>query len=159
MSSLKELFRVVLAAVIALLVLSACSGGVVYDTYNHTPINGWDKGDTLFFDVPPVVEAGLYRQEIGLRTNQNFPFTGITFVLDRTVEPGHRVSSDTIRCRLTDNKGNTLGQGVSYYQYDFVVSEISLNKGDSLHVGIRHIMKREILPGVADLGLRLIKVQ
>lgn len=136
-------------------VMQACSGDVVYDTYNHTQLAGWDKADTLFFDVPPLRSAGIYRQNVGLRINESFPFTGITLVVDYTVEPEHRVCSDTLRCRLTDDKGNTLGRGVSYYQYDFTVSELRLNEGDSLHVGIRHIMRREMLPGVADVGLRL----
>lgn len=149
-------------AVVALAVavgLSACGGGVVYDTYRHTQLSGWGKEDTLFFDVPPLAEDGRYRQVVGLRINESFPFTGLTLVVDQTVEPGNRVFTDTVNCKLTDEKGHTLGQGVSYYQYDFIVSDLSLAKGDSLHIGVRHIMKREILPGIADIGLRMSRIQ
>ncbi|MBP7359673.1 MAG: gliding motility lipoprotein GldH, partial [Prevotella sp.] len=45
--------------------------------------------------------------------------------------------------------------GISYYQYNFNISHIELHKGDSIHVCIRHNMKREILPGISDVGFSL----
>lgn len=154
---LDKAFVAIMSVLFTVLAATSCGGGEIYDTYRHTPLNGWDRTDTLYYDVPPVESAGIYRQELGLRIDDDFPFTGLTLVVDRTIEPGHRVSSDTLRCRLSDDKGNSYGQGVSYYQYDFAVAEYSLNKGDSLHIGVRHIMKREMLPGISDIGLRLIK--
>lgn len=155
MISLKQIVGKVVAACCAAVALSACGDGVVYDTYNHTQLNGWEKNDTLFFDVPPMVNDGRYRQSLGLRINESYPFTGLTLVVDQTVEPGHRQFTDTVRCRLVDAKGNMLGQGVSYYQYDFIVSDMELHRGDSLHIEVRHIMKREILPGIADIGMKM----
>jgi len=137
------------------LVMPACGDGVVYNTYRHTQAEGWDKTDTLFFDVLPLREAGVYRQTVGLRINESFPFNSVTLVVDCTVEPKHKTYSDTLRCRLTDNKGNMLGRGVSYYQYDFTASDLRLDEGDSLHIGVRHIMRRETLRGIADVGLQL----
>ena len=58
---------------------------------------------------------------------------------------------------LYDEKGNVLGDGVSYFQYNFMLSEVDLREGDSLHVCVRHIMKREILPGISDIGLKMIR--
>ena len=57
--------------------------------------------------------------------------------------------------KLADDKGNMLGQGISYYQYNFILVDRDLSKGDSLHVTVRHIMKREILPGISDIGFRM----
>lgn len=137
--------------------LSACDNDTVYDKYNHTPITGWEKNDTLFFNVPAQKENGRYRQEIGLRTNAAYPFTGLTLVVEQTVEPGHRQFTDTLDCRLSDDKGNILGQGISYFQYNFILSDVELFEGDSLHVCVRHIMKREILPGISDIGLKMTR--
>lgn len=135
--------------------LYSCNSNVVYNKYNHTPLVGWEKNDTLVFDVPPMKESSRYRLELGLRTSTSFPFTGLSLVIDRTVEPGHILYTDTINCRLADDKGNVLGRGVSYFQYNFIVSDINLNKGDSLHICVRHIMKREIMPGISDIGLKI----
>lgn len=140
-----------------LLLFSSCDNGVVYDTYNHTQIEGWEKNDTLVFDVPRLVSSGRYRMEVGLRTNGTFPFTGLSVVVEQTVIPGYKTFTDTLRCRLTDEKGNVLGRGVSCFQYNFILSDVDLAKGDSLHVRVRHIMKREILPGISDVGLKVTR--
>lgn len=63
---------------------------------------------------------------------------------------------DTLNCLLFDTKGTVKGQGISYYQYHFRVSELDLHEGDSIHVTIRHDMKREIMPGIADVGISLV---
>jgi len=60
-------------------------------------------------------------------------------------------------CRLMNKNGHTQGQGINYYQYEFIVADIPLNAGDSLRIGIRHDMKREILPGLSDLGIIIRK--
>ena len=146
-----------LAVAFVAIALSSCDSDVIYDKYNHTPLVGWEKNDTLSFDVPPVKDAGRYRLELGLRTSTSFPFTGLSLVVEHTVEPDHMLYTDTVNCRLADEKGNVLGNGVSCFQYNFIVSDISLNKGDSLHICVRHIMKREIMPGISDVGLKLTR--
>lgn len=159
----KSRFRISIGAFLSagwvMIGLLACVDGVVYDKYNHTGLSGWDKADSLFYDVEPVPSAGLYKQEVGLRINDEFPFTDLMLVVDQLIEPGHRLVCDTLACKITDNEGMALGHGVGCYQYGFVVSELNLGEGDSLHISIRHIMKREIMPGISDVGLRLSRVE
>ena len=47
------------------------------------------------------------------------------------------------------------GQGVSYYQQTFHLNTIRLHEGDSLHINIKHNMKREVMLGVSDIGFRI----
>ena len=141
--------------VAAALALAACGGSTVYDKYRPARIDGWEKNDTLVYDVPPLAAAGQYRQEIGVRISGAYPFTSLSLFVEQIVEPGHRRRVDTLTCRLYDDKGNILGRGVGSYQYDFILADVSLHKGDSLHVIIRHVMKREILPGISDIGFRI----
>ena len=107
------------AAVVAVvtLALPACDGGVVYDEYRPTQIEGWEKNDTLVFDVARLRHGGRYSQEIGLRINALYPFTRLSLLVEQT----------------------------------------DLREGDSLHVCVRHIMKREILPGISDIGLKMVR--
>ena len=44
---------------------------------------------------------------------------------------------------------------MSVYQFAFPVADVDLNEGDSVQIRIRHDMKREILPGIADVGIKL----
>lgn len=136
---------------------AACTGGKVYDSYNHTPIAGWEKTDTLAFNVSRLAEGGLYATDLGLRINNAFPFLSLTLIVEQTVFPSMQHRADTLNCRLMDAKGNARGQGVSYYQYHFRVSERALQPGDSLHITVRHDMKREIMPGISDVGIALTR--
>lgn len=139
------------------LLCAACTGNKVYDHYDHTPIAGWEKIDTLKFDVPPLRKSGLYATSMGLRINNSFPFISMTLIVEQTVLPANRTVIDTINCPLTDKNGRVRGKGIGLYQYRFPVSVMTLHENDSLHITVRHNMKREILPGVSDVGIELAR--
>ncbi len=141
--------------VVAVALLSACTGNKVYDKYEHTPIAGWEKNDTLKYQIPPVAQSGMYKAELGLRINGSYPFMELTLIVDQTRFPSRSVKSDTLNCELIDRRGNSKGRGLSYYQYHFKVTEMYLHAGDSLSISVRHDMKREILPGISDIGIML----
>ena len=76
-------------------------------------------------------------------------------IVEQKVMPGNVTRCDTVTCELTDDKGKVKGNGISNYQYVFHVSDRHYHKGDSLHISVRHDMKREILPGITDVGISL----
>lgn len=181
-------------------VCAGCMDGTVYHHYEHIPVAGWEKTDTIMFSVPPIDEDGLYNIRLGLRTTGQYPFMSITLIAEmQTIAVADTMNQEpvadslsnkpiadslslksvadslntepiagtlsherpiiryTLPCRLMNKRGNTQGQGINYYQYDFIVADIPLNAGDSLRIGIRHDMKREILPGLSDLGIIIRK--
>ncbi len=145
--------------------LASCKDSLVYDSYSHTPIAGWEKNDTLTFDIPPLAMAGYYQEQLGLRITGAYPFMGLTLIVEQTIYPNERdkydkiEKIDTIQCDLIDNNGVTKGQGISSYQYNFPVNVYRMNANDSVHVTIRHDMKREILPGISDIGLKISRIK
>ncbi len=153
------LFTIGIALVASL--LSSCQDRLVYDRYTHTPIAGWEKNDTLSFEIPPLAASGLYQEHLGLRITGAYPFMGLTLIVEQTIYPDKEKKwektekVDTIQCDLIDKNGITKGQGISYYQYDFPINVYHLSEKDSIHVTVRHDMKREILPGISDIGLKL----
>src|SRR3712207_7876479 len=68
---------------------------------------------------------------------------GLTLIVDQMICPSNVHHVDTLSCKLIDERGNSLGVGLSYYQYHFPISTISLREADSIVVRIRHDMKRE----------------
>ena len=133
----------------------SCATDTVYYSYAHTPVAGWEKNDTLTFNIPGMAAPGTYGQQVGLRMTSAFPFTSISLIVEQRIMPRGKVLTDTIKCPITDIRGNFLGDGISSFQYMFPLREVTLNKKDSIHVSIRHNMKREILPGVSDIGLKM----
>ena len=166
---MKKRIRNILAPTLLLtatLLLVACVGNKVYDHYEHTPLAGWEKNDTLIFSIPKsAITGGNYIIDLGLRINASYPFMGLTLVVEQSVfrqtaNASHilfRQQTDTLSCKLIDERGNAQGAGVSHYQFRFNVSEMPLQPTDSLHIRVRHDMKREILPGVADIGIQLYR--
>lgn len=145
---------------VAAIAINACNQATVYDEYAHTPIAGWEKNDTLSFEISPMVATGYYQESVGLRTTGAYPFTGLTLIINQTIFPakGERIEkTDTLLCQLINQHGENQGQGISYYQYNFPLNVYKFNQGDSIHIAIRHDMKREILPGVSDIGVKISK--
>ena len=148
---LYNIVSVVMTAAVAV----SCATDTVYYSYAHTPVAGWEKNDTLTFNIPGMAAPGTYSQHVGLRMTSAFPFTSISLIVEQRIMPRGKVLTDTIKCPITDIRGNFLGDGISSFQYMFPLREVTLNKKDSIHVSIRHNMKREILPGVSDIGLKM----
>ena len=151
-----------MAAMTAVVVMAACNGGMVYDRYTNTPVSGWEKNDTLYYCVPAVKSGGTYAANLGLRTTDSYPFTSLTLIVEQrkvAADKAVTVVTDTVACQLTDRKGNAAGKGISYHQYQFPVTKLTLKDGDSLFVSIRHDMKREILPGISDVGFSLTRTK
>lgn len=140
---------------VALMLVASCSRKTVYSHYEHTPLLGWEKGDTLFFDVRPVSESGTYREDVGLRLDGLYPFMSLQLTVEQTIQPLGHLRHDTLNCSLIDHGGLAKGDGVSYYQYNFHLTTLELNRGDSLHICVRHNMKREMLQGISDVGISL----
>lgn len=151
----KHLLRVALLAVG--LLSCACNRQKVYSRFQHISATGWEKTDTLFFNIPPVAEDGTYREELGLRIDNMFPFQSMTIEVVQTILPKGEQKTYIKNCPLIDGKGNMKGAGVSFFQYTFPIDNIRLNRDDSIHISLIHNMKREIMPGVSDAGITLTK--
>lgn len=159
---MKRLFYTlfIIGSIILPIMFTSCGESTVYYKYAHTPIAGWEKNDTLSFAIPPLASPGLYQESLGLRITRGYPFMGLTLVVEQEIFPrqGEKiVKLDTIQCGLINKDGVTTGQGISYYQYNFPINKYHFNKNDSVHIMIRHDMKREILPGISDIGIKLEK--
>lgn len=136
-------------------IITACESKVVYDRYDDTSVEGWNKADPLTFDIPPIDSTGIYSLGGGLRINGAFPFMSVTLIVDTQI-PNRQINrSDTIVCPTINKSGKPLGTGVNFFQTQFPIKEIRLEKGDSLHITVRHYMRREELPGVINVGIRL----
>ena len=144
---------------VMVLLLTACQDNTVYHRYLHTNRAGWERNDTLRFLIPPVKEAGRYSQELGLRTDGNYPFMSLTLIVEQTKGNTAIVRCDTMECKLINKQGHPTGTGINHYQYTFPLATIDLEKEDSLRIVIRHDMKRELLPGIMDVGIQMTQKQ
>jgi len=141
-----------------LLTLGACKPEVVYHHYQHVTDNNWDKGDTIYFNIPPVKTSGLFHEEAELRISKEYPFLSISLLVQQTIFPQKKHQSDVINCDLISENGVMKGDGITLFNYQFPVRDIYLNSGDSVCVAIIHNMKRETMAGIADVGFCLTQL-
>ena len=157
MANSKHTLLYIVALALCGVLMTACNEKTVYYHSVHTPRAGWDKNDTLWFVVGPVTGSGHYQEDIGLRIGGEYPFTGLTLIVEQKNESKQLLHVDTLACNLIDERGNAEGRGLSQSQYLFPLSTVDLQEGARLYVSVRHDMKRDILPGIADVGLRLVR--
>lgn len=145
----------VIVVLLAMMALCGCQQRIVFHQYRHISDPGWDKADTLHFDIRPMAADGSYSLDAELRTDKDYPFQQLTIEVLQKVYPSKETHHDVIVCDLISETGVIEGDGISFFQYQFHVRDLSLQRGDSIHVCISHNMKREIMPGIADVGIRL----
>lgn len=138
-----------------IMLLTACNKRTVYYHYEHTPLTGWERNDTISFVVGPIGEDGLYEEEVGLRITGEYPFMGLNIIVEQQLASTQEKHCDTLVCDLVNDHGTAKGAGVSQYQYMFRLPTLELQAGEKLFVAIRHDMKREILPGISDIGVKV----
>ena len=151
----KQLLTILTVAVAVL--FAGCDSKTVYSHYEHTPQEGWEKIDTLFFEVPPVKEAGIYQEEIGIRTDISFPFQSLALNVAQDVLPQGEHYQTTKNCVLYDETGKERGSGISRFQTVVYLTDVKLNEGESMRISITHNMRRELMSGVSDIGIILTK--
>lgn len=135
--------------------ITSCDRLPLYSHYEPTPSTGWEKNDTVCFGIPTIKETGYYKEELGLRINEDYPFLGLCLIVQQIVLPSGYCHYDTLNCKLIDKKGTIRGTGINHYQYTFHVNTIRLAEGDSLRILVKHNMKREIMTGVTDIGIKI----
>lgn len=155
------LLPAILALCTGCLLTASCDRRTPVLAYCPTPVEGWEPGDTLKYHIDSLAAAGRYRLSLGVRTSATmpYPFKSLWLVVRRdwhrpdTTLTDTRV--DTVEVRLTDQKGDVNGRGVSLYEYSLPLEEDNLSQGTTADIRIIHIMRREVLPGVTDVGIRL----
>lgn len=137
------------------LTLFGCNRKTIYSHYEPTPLSGWEKNDTLSFAISQLMKEGNYLEQVGMRVNADYPFKSITIIVQQHTCSARIIRTDTLHAQLMDQEGNVLGNGINILQYQFPLATVQLLPDDTLFVSIRHGMKREILPGISDIGVSL----
>lgn len=137
------------------LMFVACTRSTLLHRYQPVGQQGWARTDTLSFTLPDVSTEGDYELAVGLRYGNVFPYEGIWVVAETRLVHPNAFHRDTLYLATADDDGRPLGQGISMDQREVSLSTLHLHKGQSGTVRLRHIMTREVVPNISDVGLRV----
>ena len=133
----------------------ACSADTQFHTYKPLPAEGWERCDTVCFNIPKAeenIDGSLF---IGLRTAANVDIQDIVLAVEQCNDSTGVLRRDTIRYPLADAEGNALAGGVNCHQYENMQLPFHVQKGESRTVRIYHLMTCDLVPGIMDVGIRV----
>ena len=143
--------------ILACFLLSACnSQDTLLHTYSHVGTEGWNRSDTLYFDLPQVQTDQDCLLNVGLRLTNRYPYTSLWLVIDEQWD-GHSVQTDTMEYLFIDSLGDFSGRGVNIYQYEKPIRRLTLHGNAQGRLRLYHIMNRETIPNVTEVGVRVTK--
>ena len=64
MANSKRTLLYITALALLCVLVTACNQKTAYYHYEHTPMTGWDKNDTLTFVMGPVSASDRYMEEL-----------------------------------------------------------------------------------------------
>lgn len=152
-----RLDAVVLCAV-ALWCLLACDGNTWVHRYRAVGEDGWAKGDTLLFALPAADSSGLGLDCIVCaRVTPAFPYRNLWMGLQYDLACPDTSYVDTVCYAFTDSLGQMGGHGVTLLQFEQDAAPVSLKPGQEGSVRVYHLMKKEIIPEIREVGIRMVR--
>lgn len=139
---------------LVLLLTVACRRTTLMHHYEHVSSEGWARTDTLRFRLPEVRDSGDYLLDLGMRYTATFPYRGVWVVAETHLCGNSVARRDTLYFAMTDETGAPVTEGVNLLQHESPLTTLYLCEGDSPQIHIRHIMNRELIPGIREVGLR-----
>ena len=86
----------------------------------------------------------------------DYPYKSIWLGVERDFSPPAVLRRDTVECLLVDSTLRMDG-GIHLYQCVVPLPSMQLQRGQAGQVRVVHLMSRESLPGVHDVGIRVAR--
>ena len=144
---------------VAVMLFTACTGEVAYHHYEHVAEEGWDKEDTLILKTDTLYETATYSVEVNLRTTAEYPYKQLMLMVEEKLLPNKAKRVFPVTFQIASDEGERNGEKLLYYELEKQLAMQQLSQGDSLQFRIYHKMRRQTLPGIKDVGIKIEKVQ
>lgn len=150
-------------ALLFLLLVAACTEGVLYSSFQPVDNGGWDKDEFKEFSFSPGDTIQKHHMYIHIRNDDTFPYSNLFLITEMTF-PGGDQLRDTLEFIMADPTGKWLGDGVGsikenklWYKEDIV---FPVNGVYTLRIA--HAMRQngevdgiDKLPGITDVGVEI----
>ena len=144
--------KTTLGLILACLV-TGCTIAVEHNLFRSIDPEGWRRGDTLVFMLPSSAQAQDYDVYVELRIDNSFPYRELWIGIEK--QAGGQTSKDTICFSLADEDGTLNGQGLHLLQYEEHAGHIRPTNDEKATISIHHLMEREIIPHICEVGVRV----
>lgn len=139
-----------------LLLIAGCDKPPVYDSVVDLPLEGWHKDSIARFTSNIQDTTSQFRFLINVRHHHDYPYRNLWLFID-TEGPGGVCRTDTFECMLADPLGKWYGGGwgdLFSVRIPFQ-DHVQFATPGAYHFKIRQGMRKEILQGIASIGIRI----
>lgn len=143
-----------------LLLLTACSGDVIFDKSKEIGGDAWNSSDVVKFTVPVTDTLAWYNFYITVRNTTDYPYSNL-YVFLKTFYPKGQISVDTLECFLAEADGNWLGKrrGSMVDHRILLQRTFRFVQSGTYSFEFEQAMRVNPLPGIRNFGIRIEKVK
>lgn len=137
---------------------TACDNSVLYEETQHIEKGLWKSSDTLLFHFTITDTLQPYDFGFNVRNTTSYDFQNLYLFISAWY-PGGTWSRDTAECILSASDGRWLGKGMGKIKDSrFVFRKgVRFRRTGNYTIGVNQAMRKEILPGISDIGIRISK--
>ena len=160
MNSFKIANKYTLFIIIALTLLISCRSQRTL-LHEFAAIDGeeWNIIDSLHFEIDSVTTSGNCETTLEFRTNANYPYRNISILMTQSLRNKNKDITKTLAYDIVDESGKNNGEGITYLTHRIPFCTMEIQEGDTVDIFIRHNMQDNILPGIADVGVLVEKIE
>ncbi len=146
------------------LLLVSCSEKPDFGTYHSVPYSGWNKADSVVFEVD-TLPPGLYDIVLGVRSSvaQNYPYRNLDLQVCQlwtgkpdTLGHAYALRCDTVLTLLPyDREGEPKGEGLSLHDYEMPVGTTCITDSAAARITVTHCMRSDTISGLSEVGIIL----
>lgn len=151
---LKEIINYILKVLTAgvILLLLSCMEHIAYHSCQPITNQIWCNNDTLYFQIDSLASYDNLSLEVELRALEEYPYKNLSLIVEQTW-PKLPKRTDIITLRIDNNQKKYINP---IYITESVSKPIYINKASrNGKIKIYHYMKRQVLQGVNDVGIRI----
>ena len=160
MNSFKIANKYTLFIIIALTLLISCRSQRTL-LHEFAAIDGeeWNIIDSLHFEIDSVTTSGNCETTLEFRTNANYPYRNISILMTQSLRNKNKDITKALAYDIVDESGKNNGEGITYLTHRIPFCTMEIQEGDTVDIFIRHNMQDNILPGIADVGVLVEKIE
>ncbi|MDR3328104.1 MAG: gliding motility lipoprotein GldH [Prevotellaceae bacterium] len=141
---------------LTVIIFVSCNKNTVFSEFIQISEKGWSVDSSYRFTFDIIDSISLYEIDLMIRNANNFPRQNLWLELKR--EHNDNITTDSVNICLLDDNGKWIGSSAgSYYDGEYIYKRgMRLSTGRYTYI-IRHIMRFDCLPGIKNLGMRVVR--
>ncbi len=153
--------RILLRIIVSLLgmLLITCNGQPDTLLHNYQRVkgnDGWGRTDTVCIPLSAVKQTASYVLNVGVRRMPDYPYQGLTVVVQAQLQNPGVLLTDTVRLLTNDTvTARPLGQGNAMPTVEQSAVHLHLYRGQYGTLRIYHLMHHDPLPAITHVGVRV----